>query len=58
MDNVKPVIRKKPDCIIAYAGKNDFTSRDKFDKLKNFSEIIKQSKNDSPSTSGTMNKTL
>ena len=51
MDYVRPIIRKKPDCIIIHAGTNDLTSRDKIDMLNNYSEIIEQAKNDSPGTS-------
>ena len=51
VDYVRPVIRKKPDCIIIHAGTNDLTSQEKPDAINNFREIIEETKRESPDTS-------
>ena len=51
VDYVRPVIRKKPDCIIMHAGTNDLTSQEKTDTINNFREIIEETKRESPDTS-------
>ena len=50
VDYLKPVTRKKPDCIIIHAGTNDLTSQDQIDTEKNFHTIIEDVKRDSPGT--------
>ena len=50
VDYVRPVIRKKPDCIILHAGTNDLTSQEKTDTTNNFREIIEEAKRVSPDT--------
>ena len=44
VDYVRPVIRKKPDCIIIHAGTNDLASQEKPDTINNFREIIEETK--------------
>ena len=51
VDYVRPVIRKKPDCIIIHAGTDDLTSQEKTDTINNFREIIEETKRESPDTS-------
>ena len=51
VDYVRPVIRKKPDCIIIHAGTNDLTSQEKPDTISNFRKIIEEAKLESPDTS-------
>ena len=51
VDYVRPVIRKKPDCIIIHAGTNDLTSQEKPDTVSNFRKIIEEAKLESPDTS-------
>ena len=48
VDYLKPVIRKKPDCIIIHAGTNDLTSKDQIDTVQNFNTMIEDVKRDSP----------
>ena len=50
VDYVKPVIRKKPDCLIIHAGTNDLTNKEGVNTIENLRMIIKQTKQDSPDT--------
>ena len=40
VDYVKPVIRKKPDCMIIHAGTNDLTNIEGVNTIENFKMII------------------
>eukprot|EP00794_Sanderia_malayensis_P000649 gene646-1317_t len=48
VDYIKPVVRRKPDCIILHAGTNDLTSNE--DTLGNLTEIIDNIKSNAPET--------
>ena len=50
VDYVKPVGRKKPDCLIIHAGMNDLTNREGASTIENLKMIIKQTKEVSPDT--------
>ena len=50
VDYLKPVIRKKPDCIIIHAGTNDLTNNEQIDTLANFKTMIENIRNNSPET--------
>ena len=48
VDYLKPVIRKKPDCIIIHAGTNDLTSNEQIDTMANLNTMIENIRNESP----------
>lgn len=50
VDYLKPVIRKKPDCIIIHAGTNDLTSNEQIDTMENLNTMIENIRNESPET--------
>ena len=50
VDHVKPVICKKPDCMIIHAGTNDLTNREGVNIIKNLQMIIEETKQVSPDT--------
>ena len=50
VDYVKPVGRKKPDCLIIHAGTNDLTNKEGVNTIENLRMIIKQTKQVSPET--------
>ena len=50
VDYLKPVIRKKPDCMIKHAATNDLTSKEEIDTLANFNTIIENIRKESPET--------
>ena len=50
VDYLKPVIRRKPDCIIIHAGTNDLTNNEQIDTLANFKTMIENIRNSSPET--------
>jgi len=50
VDYLKPVTRKKPDCIIIHAATNDLTSNEQIDTLANFNQMIQNIRKESPET--------
>ena len=50
VDYVKPVIRKKPDCLIIHAGTNDLANKEAVNTIENLRMFIKQTKQVSPDT--------
>ena len=48
VDYLKPVTRKKPDCLIIHVGTNDLTSNDHIDTEKNVTAMTEDIKRDSP----------
>ncbi|MCP4485599.1 MAG: hypothetical protein GY823_13750 [Flavobacteriaceae bacterium] len=50
VDYVKPVIRKKPDCIIIHTGTNDLTCQEKSNTIKNLKQIVEEIRQESPNT--------
>eukprot|EP00794_Sanderia_malayensis_P006441 gene6441-7172_t len=42
-DHIKPLIRRKPDCVTIHCGTNDITSKEEMDTIKNLKPIIPES---------------
>ena len=49
-DHIKPIIRRKPDCVIIHCGTNDITSKEGMDTIKNLKQILSESKRESTQT--------
>ena len=49
-DHIKPIIRRKPDCVIIHCGTNDITSKEGMDTIKHLKQILSESKRESKQT--------
>ena len=49
-DHIRPIVRRKPDCVLVHCGTNDLTKKDGIDTIETIKEIISEAKNESPDT--------
>ncbi len=49
-DHIRPIIRRKPDCVLVHCGTNDLTKKDAIDTIETIKEIISEAKDESPHT--------
>ena len=50
-DHMRPIARRKPDCIIVHCGTNDLTKKDGINTLETIREMITETKKETPQTS-------
>ena len=48
IDHIKPVVRKRPLCVITHSGTNDLTQG--IDTIENMKSIIEETRQESPDT--------
>jgi len=49
-DHIRPIIRRKPDCVLIHCGTNDLTKKDPINTTETIKEIISDVKKESPYT--------
>ena len=49
-DHIRPIMRRKPDCVLVHCGTNDLTNKDGIDTIETIKEIISEAKDESPHT--------
>ena len=49
-DHIRPIIRRKPDCVLIHCGTNDLTKKDPINTTETIKEIIPEVKKESPYT--------
>ena len=49
-DHIRPIMRRKPDCVLLHCGTNDLTNKDGIDKVETIKEIMSEAKDESPHT--------
>ena len=49
-DHIRPIMRRKPDCVLVHCGTNDLSNKDGIDTIETIKEIISEAKDEYPHT--------